>query len=89
MYKVLWEPRVGETFIVVYKTGNEHGRYAMAVYRDEEPGGAIVGNLPWETVDELYDEVGLAVGSALENMGTPVVESLTETFRRYQLTSDT
>ena len=50
--------------------------------------GAIVGNLPWETVDELYDEVGLVVGSALENMGPPVVESLTETFRRYQLTSD-
>ena len=37
MYKVLWEQRVGETFIVVHETGNEHDRHAMAVYRDEEP----------------------------------------------------
>ena len=47
MYKVLWEPRVGETFIVIHETGNEHDRHAMVVYRDEEPG-VIVGHLPWE-----------------------------------------
>ena len=50
--------------------------------------GLIVGHLPRETVDELYDAVRLSVGSTLENLGTPVVESSMETFRRYQLTSD-
>ena len=35
VYKVLWEPQVGETIIVVHETGNEHDRHAMAVYRDE------------------------------------------------------
>ena len=50
--------------------------------------GLIVGHLPRETVDKLYDAVRLSVGSTLENLGTPVVESSTETFRRYQLTSD-
>ena len=43
--------------------------------------GAIIGHLPRETVDELYDEVGLAVASALENLGTPVIENSTETFK--------
>ena len=37
--------------------------------------GLIVGHLPRETVDELYDAVCLSVGSTLENLGTPVVES--------------
>ena len=59
----------------------------MVVYQDEEPG-VIVGHLPWETVDELYNAVRLSVGSALENLGTPVVESSMETFRIYRLTSD-
>ena len=36
MYKVLWEPRVRETFIVVHETGNEHDRHAMAVYREKD-----------------------------------------------------
>ena len=31
MYKVLWERQVGETFIVVHKTGNKHDRHAMVV----------------------------------------------------------
>ena len=51
MYKVLWDPRVGETFIVVQETGNEHDRHAMAVYRNEELGqllekisGEVAGN---------------------------------------------
>ena len=32
------EPQVHETFIVLHEIGNEHDRYAMAVYQDEEPG---------------------------------------------------
>ena len=50
--------------------------------------GLIVGHLPRETVDKMYDAVRLSIGSTLENLGTPVVENSTETFRRYQLTSD-
>ena len=53
MYKVLWKPRVGETFIVVHETGKEHDRHAMAVYRDEEPG-VIVGHLPQEIAKTCY-----------------------------------
>ena len=47
VYKVLWEPRVCETFIVVHETRNEHDRHAMAFYQDEKLG-VIVGHLPWE-----------------------------------------
>ena len=45
VYKVLWEPRVCEAFIVVHETRNEHDKHAMAFYRDEELG-VIVENLP-------------------------------------------
>ena len=45
--KVLWEPRVCETFIVVHETRNEHDRHAMAFYQDEKLG-VIVGYLLWE-----------------------------------------
>ena len=36
--KVLWEPQVGKTFIVVHETGNEHDRHAMAVTWHEHVG---------------------------------------------------
>ena len=80
MYKVPCEAQVGETFIVIYETGNEHDRYARQFTEMKNRAGVIAGHLQRETVDELYDTVGLSVGSALENLGTPVVDSSTETF---------
>ena len=44
--------RLRETFIVVYETGNERDRHAMAVYRDEP--GIIVGHLPREIAKTCY-----------------------------------
>ena len=35
VYRVLWEPYVEETLIVLHGSGNNHDRHAMAVYRDE------------------------------------------------------
>ena len=43
MYKVLWEPQIREKFVVLHESGNDHDRYAMAVYREEAPG-VIVGH---------------------------------------------
>ena len=42
---MLWELHIGETFIVLHETGNDHDRHAMAVYHDED---LIVGHLPHE-----------------------------------------
>ena len=42
---MLWEPYVGEAFIVLHESGNDYDRHAIAVYRDEDPG-VIVGHLP-------------------------------------------
>ena len=47
VYRVVWEPCVGESFVVLHKSGNDNDRYAMAVYSDENPG-VIVGHLPRE-----------------------------------------
>ena len=47
VYRVVWEPRVGESFVVLHESGNDNDRHAMAVYRDEDPG-VIVGHLPRE-----------------------------------------
>ena len=47
IYMVFWEPRVGESFIMLHESGNDHDKYAMAVSRDEEPG-TIMGHLPLE-----------------------------------------
>ena len=46
VYKVLWEPSVGETFITLHEGGNRHDRNAMAIYRDNE-AGVVVGLLTW------------------------------------------
>ena len=45
VYRVLWEPHVGET--VLHESGNDHDRHAMAVYRREDLG-VIMGHLPRE-----------------------------------------
>ena len=37
VYRVVWEPRVGESFVVLHESGNDNDRHAMAVYRDEDP----------------------------------------------------
>ena len=47
VYQVLWEPRVGETFIALHESGNGHDRHAMAIYRDSD-AGVVVGHLPRE-----------------------------------------
>ena len=44
VYRVVWEPRVGESFVVLHESGNDNGRHAMAVCCDEDPG-VIVGHL--------------------------------------------
>ena len=44
VYKVLWEPHVGETFIALYEGGNRHDRRAMEIYIESEAG--VVGQLP-------------------------------------------
>ena len=47
VYQVLWEPCVGETFIALHESGNEHERHVMAIYRDSD-AGVVVGHLPQE-----------------------------------------
>ena len=48
VYKIIWEPHVGDEFIVIQEGGNSHDRYVMAVYRLDEDPGVIVEHLPWE-----------------------------------------
>ena len=48
VYRTLWEPHVGEEFIVIQESGNSHDRYMMAVYCSDEDLGIIVGHLPQE-----------------------------------------
>ena len=81
MCAVPCKPQVGETFIVVHNTRSEHDRYAMAVYQDEEPRGSH----HWTSTTSCTTQY---VCRTLENLGAPVTESSTETFQRYQLTSD-
>ena len=45
VYRVVWDLRVGESYVVLHESGNDNDRHAMAVYRDEDPG-VIVGHLP-------------------------------------------
>ena len=47
VYRVLWQPRIRDSFIAVYEEGNKYHEYAMAVYWSEEPA-VIVGHLPRE-----------------------------------------
>ena len=81
MCTVPCKPRVGKTFIVVHNMRSKHDRYAMAVYQDEQPGGSH----RWTSTSSCTTQY---VCHTLENLGTFVTESSTETFRRYQLTSD-
>ena len=37
VYRVVWEPHVGESFVVLHESGNDNDRHAMAIYRDEDP----------------------------------------------------
>ena len=46
VYRTVWEPHVGEQFIVIQESYNSHDGYAMAVYRRDEHPGVIVGHLP-------------------------------------------
>ena len=88
VYNISCEPWVGETFIVVYKTGNEHDRYVMAVYRDEELGGSH----HWTSTT---GDCGRAVRRSrsggckrLRKPGNSCDWELDGNFQRYQLLSD-
>ncbi len=45
VYIVMWEACVGESFILLHESGNDHDKHAIVVYRDEDPG-VIVGHIP-------------------------------------------
>ena len=47
MYRTLWDPSIGENFIVLHQPENEHDRHAMAVFSVEDPG-VVVGHIPRE-----------------------------------------
>ena len=53
VYQVLWQPRIRDSFIAVHEEGNKHHKYAMAVYRSEEPA-FVVGHLPREIGKACY-----------------------------------
>ena len=38
IYRVVWELRVRESFVILHESSNNNDRHAMAVYRDEDPG---------------------------------------------------
>ena len=59
VYRVVWEPRVRESFVVLHESGNNNDRHAMAVYRDDP--GVIVGHLPHEILKTLQDMKGRSV----------------------------
>ena len=40
-YRVVWEPRVGESFVVLHESGSDNDRHAMAVHRDEDPANLV------------------------------------------------
>ena len=46
VYRVVREPRVRESLVVLHESGNDNDRHAMAVYRDDP--GVIVEHLPCE-----------------------------------------
>ena len=80
VYRVVWEPRVGESFVVLHESGNDNDRHTMAIYRDEDP------ELPWDffraryrargdsssasQLDALGGVARLSVGTALNIAGT-------------------
>ena len=47
VYRTVWEPHVGEEFVVIQQSGNSHDRYTMAVYLRDEHHGVIVGHLQY------------------------------------------
>ena len=47
MYRAVWDPSVGEDFLVLHQPGNGHDHHAMGVYRVDDPG-VIVGHIPSE-----------------------------------------
>ena len=53
VYQVLWQPQIHDSFIAVHEEGNTHHKYAMAVYRSEEPT-VVVGHLPREIAKACY-----------------------------------
>ena len=38
VYRTVWNPTIGEGFVVLHQRGNDHDRHAMGVYRVGEPG---------------------------------------------------
>ena len=47
VYRTVWNPTIGEGFVVLHQPGNDHDRHAMGVYRVDEPG-LIVGHIARE-----------------------------------------
>lgn len=47
IYRDIWHPQTGESFICRQESNNEHDRYAVAVHMNENES-QIVGHLPWE-----------------------------------------
>ena len=53
VYQVLWQPQIRDSFIAVHEEGNTHHKYAMAVYRSEEPT-VVIGHLLREIAKACY-----------------------------------
>ena len=47
VYRTVWNPTIGEGFVVLHQPGNDHDHHAMGVYRVDEPG-LIVGHIARE-----------------------------------------
>ena len=47
VYRTVWNPTIGEGFVVLHQPGNDHDRHAMGVYRVDEPG-LILGHIARE-----------------------------------------
>ena len=54
VYRTLWEPFLGEEFVVLHETDNDYDHHAMAVYHILEVPHVIVGHLPQEISRVTY-----------------------------------
>ena len=57
VYRALWELRVGDSSIALYRSGYEHNRHMRSVNPDEEPGD-VVNHLPRQITEFALDELG-------------------------------
>ena len=53
MYMAMWEPRVGESFLALHESNNEHDGHEMAVC-DEDPG-VIMGHFTTRDIETSVD----------------------------------